>query len=476
MHDRFEKEVQKKMEELNLVPSAPVWEKIEIEIRPEKKRRRVIFWLFFGLLLLGGGFLTYQTMKEEKQTAGSIPVGQSSDSETTTAVPSPKENDVIIREIDKANKTSITETKTQKEITQQINTKAYPVPTAKNPIILKKRDERTVLTKPEKPNQNITTANPLPGKPEGPQSKEEAPKKIDISDLQVQKNVAEEEKPGLSTDSVASSAPKIINDSTATPAQKAPATMRAAADSSVKKKVASKKEWKRNVAFSVGKSDYITGHLFNFSPVSFDASSYQSPLTSGNPQAISRPSDINSGLAFAVGFSLSKKMSDHFEISIGLQYAHYSTTIKVGSSRRNDTVTLSNGANLNASRSYGNGFDNKNTYTNRFHAVELPVTISWQPALNLPLYISAGAAYGQVLNTNALSFSSASNVYYPDRDNYVRQMLPLFSSVQVGLFEKKKIPVRIGPMLQYNAKKLKKTNTGDTPHLYFAGIKSTINF
>src|SRR4051812_15407612 len=50
----FEKQVQHKLEELSLTPSAPVWQKVENEIREKKKRRRLIaFWLF--PLLLGAG-------------------------------------------------------------------------------------------------------------------------------------------------------------------------------------------------------------------------------------------------------------------------------------------------------------------------------------------------------------------------------------------------------------------------------------
>jgi hypothetical protein len=477
MHDRFEQEVQKKMEELNLTPSAPVWEKIEIEIRPEKKRRRVIFWLLFGLMLSSGAFFTYQIMEEEKPTIGSVP-SRSFDSETTV-VPPQKQNDPRTEEGKKTNKTITPEARTLEQSIPSKNTKASLVPTEKQaPVISKKRYVQVVSAKPGTLEQNIATGRPSLNKPAVTQSKEDIPEKVDVTISQEQKNGVEGEKPNLSTDTVASAAPKIINDSTIVPAEKQPAIVPAIADSSGKKKIASKKVWRKTINFSVGKSDYIAGPLLSFSPVNFDAF-YQSPSTSGAsaPPPVNRsPSEINSGLAFAAGFSFSKKMSDHFEVSVGLQYAHYSTTSKVGNIQQNSLVQLSNGAYLNASRIYSNGSNNKNTYTNRFHAVELPVTITWQPALNLPLYISAGMAYGQVLSTNAISFSAASNVYYPDQDSYVHQMLPVFSSVQVGLFEKKNVSIRIGPMLQYNAIKLKKTSSGDTPHMYFAGIKTGIIF
>src|SRR5258708_7311574 len=53
---RFEKEVQQKMEELEFSPSAAVWANVEKAVRVEKKRRVPFFWLFFlpALLLMGG--------------------------------------------------------------------------------------------------------------------------------------------------------------------------------------------------------------------------------------------------------------------------------------------------------------------------------------------------------------------------------------------------------------------------------------
>jgi hypothetical protein len=55
MQNEFEKQVQQKMEELKLVPSEPVWQKVEMQIRKEKDRRRMIFWIPLFAILLGGG-------------------------------------------------------------------------------------------------------------------------------------------------------------------------------------------------------------------------------------------------------------------------------------------------------------------------------------------------------------------------------------------------------------------------------------
>ena len=50
----FEKQVQQKMEELQLRPSAEVWTEVEKEIRKDKRKRRVIFWWLLPLLITGG--------------------------------------------------------------------------------------------------------------------------------------------------------------------------------------------------------------------------------------------------------------------------------------------------------------------------------------------------------------------------------------------------------------------------------------
>ena len=117
MHDSFERKVQEKMEELNLVPSAPVWEKIELEIKPERKRRGVILWMFCGLLLIGGGLLSYELFKpsEIAKTQPNIPPTTSHSKRTNSNPDSPTSS---ASTIGKEN----TSTSTQSGIATQKNT------------------------------------------------------------------------------------------------------------------------------------------------------------------------------------------------------------------------------------------------------------------------------------------------------------------------------------------------------------------
>ena len=62
MYDpKFEKEVQRKMEELEFSPSETVWTNIEREVTRGKRRRRIpFFWLWMApALLLSGAAIGY---------------------------------------------------------------------------------------------------------------------------------------------------------------------------------------------------------------------------------------------------------------------------------------------------------------------------------------------------------------------------------------------------------------------------------
>jgi Outer membrane protein beta-barrel domain len=91
---RFEKEVQQKMEQLEFSPSAAVWENVARAVRVEKKRRVPFFWLFFlpALLLVGGTGIYLMTGQSAK--------GRNKSSGQTVALPSsqPGNNPVVIND------------------------------------------------------------------------------------------------------------------------------------------------------------------------------------------------------------------------------------------------------------------------------------------------------------------------------------------------------------------------------------------
>src|ERR1700722_2803005 len=63
MHDpKFEQEVQRRMHDLEFIPSESVWAGIQQGIAPRERRRAVaiLWWLFPGMLLMAAGIVMYR--------------------------------------------------------------------------------------------------------------------------------------------------------------------------------------------------------------------------------------------------------------------------------------------------------------------------------------------------------------------------------------------------------------------------------
>src|SRR5688572_22383461 len=96
--NEFEKQVQQKMDDLKLDPSAFVWQKIEPQIKKEKSRR----WIFILLpiLLIGilyGGYLLLDNVDTQNSTANTSKNEQQSEAtkninSNINNTPQPKEN------------------------------------------------------------------------------------------------------------------------------------------------------------------------------------------------------------------------------------------------------------------------------------------------------------------------------------------------------------------------------------------------
>jgi hypothetical protein len=76
MHDpKFEQEVQRRMHDLEFVPSESVWAGIQQGIAPRKRRRAaaILWWLFPGMLLSAGGIMMYRHSASTSGVAAVVP-------------------------------------------------------------------------------------------------------------------------------------------------------------------------------------------------------------------------------------------------------------------------------------------------------------------------------------------------------------------------------------------------------------------
>src|SRR6478672_8677275 len=74
MPNNFEKQVKEKMDELNFVPTAPVWEHIEKQIRAKKDRRRFFLWLPLIILITGTGTWLLHNSQNKNEVRHSVAI------------------------------------------------------------------------------------------------------------------------------------------------------------------------------------------------------------------------------------------------------------------------------------------------------------------------------------------------------------------------------------------------------------------
>ena len=470
MHDKFEKEVQQKMEELQLTPSAPVWEKIELEIRPEKKRRRIFFWLFFGVLLAGGGLMTYYFAEKDQLPGKQISTatsGQSTGNLERKQTPATTQQPTESLKQNQQPANTFTEETQPPVANKEVSILIPDLPVKSKAVLpLKEQNSKTQVVnqvrKEEKPGKSQQTATIDKNYPAGVITPGQAA-------------IQEKKSEVVKTENPTSNTEKPVTTDSSVKEQTQKTELPKAVDSLLKKKVAKTNSWRKQLLVSGGKSSYK--NLFLFTGNGGAVMDANSPITSGGGGGTAVPiyyvpAETKGGLSFAVGFSFAKKLNEHFEVAVGLQYSYSSTHTKVGT--RRDSATYSVGNSSSFSRVYTNTATA--SYTNRFHVAELPITLNYKPSVNLPLYVSVGVAYGRLVSTNALTFNNGNNLYFDDKENYIRNMLPASAAVQVELFSRKKTTLRIGPSVQYNLLKLQKQATEGERHLFFAGLKSTINF
>ena len=158
MQNEFEKQVQQKMEELNLVPSDPVWQKVEMQISKKKDRRRLLFWIPVLALLLGGGlwWAVNENSKSAVQRQAFDPNEQkTSAAENKTIRNAPKtngtENDIPATDIkSKQIERPTLNQQIRKSVSKKIKT-IKPISLAsENPVPIKENSNRRVVMNNEK--------------------------------------------------------------------------------------------------------------------------------------------------------------------------------------------------------------------------------------------------------------------------------------------------------------------------------------
>lgn len=437
MQNEFEKQVQQKMEELKLVPSDPVWQKVEMQIRKKKDRRRAILWIPLIVLLAGGLWIGIEQYPNNENRQSKIEHLK-------------KENPVVVT-------TS----------TPGIVEENRPTPMDKTPLHFEKK----IKAKPTGLNlspagnvfEQLNTANKISfveKKNASPSIKEPViVENIIQQDNQLprQVNVDTSLKTIPNYDTIATSN-KVEQNATAAPVKQ---------DSTVVKKPEVKKhalrKWKYNLLAVAGLSGLGRINMYNGQK---SLSAYNAPPAgaNGGGQFNYGPSEVAKGFSYAIGALANKQLGKKTLFSVGLQYNYYSNTIEVGSNVNQSRVIM----DYAVTQFYSNQTNAREPYRNHYHFITIPVVFDWQLLKKYPLNFNTGLSLQYLLQTNALRFDYATQAYFHNIKAFNRAQLmsELGLSYSVPLKQK---PLTFGPQLQYGLTRLEKGNVDH--HLFSYGLK-----
>ncbi|MBC7905065.1 MAG: hypothetical protein H7Y27_16675 [Gemmatimonadaceae bacterium] len=469
---KFEQQIQQKMDELRLKPSAAVWPDVERQIREKRSKRRVIFWIWLPLLLAVISAAGYMYFRTENELVSADPKTNVATTETTH----PKETSDIasssgspVRQATEADLPNLSNATPGSALTG-INKQKASVGkeslsgTEKNTTQQRKNNSR-------KPAPVPASAPPFASVPETPEKLSEPTgtetKDQPSNDPPIEKsNTAGEV---LSTDSLQT--PALPGQKLHPGVDSLNAQDSAAAATTVKLK--KKKAWQWGVEGGIGISNNNNGRIFGESK-SLDAIRQNSPSGNFNmPGAnfsLEGPT-ISEGTAFNIGVYGKRQLNKRFSLTIGAGYAQLTSFRQPFNATGVSTGNTANFVQTNTALFYRPVM---HSYTNRHHFLRASVVLNTK--LNkgklIPLAWNLGITPSWMVSTNALHFDPSTLSYYRDQSLFNKLQTGITTGFSATLMKNKKFPVTVGPNIEYQfTNLLKKSGGNGEQHFIYGSIQ-----
>ena len=217
-----------------------------------------------------------------------------------------------------------------------------------------------------------------------------------------------------------------------------------------------------------------------------------------NVQASTTPvkvaSPIQPDFSATVGVFIQRTLSPRLKVSVGLEYSYMSVNTNVGKSF-DSSIAVNIGTNnlkivnkfyespgyIDTVRGTYASFQNQGTgkvyYSQkqryRFHYIELPVMLNWQINKGRklpPIVFEGGVSIGRLFSADALHYEGVKGVYYEDNSLFNKTQFNFVTGLSVGLLQKSKHPIWIGPDLRYSLNGLVKKEVSTGQYLWSTGI------
>ena len=445
MPNNFEKQVQQKMDELRFAPTAPVWEQIEKQIRAKKDRRRLIIWLPLIVLLTGTGI--WLLRNENIGKVGDVVIQKT-------------ERQTVINHDPVAGK-AVPHTKIATPIEENISSSIREIPTSQKIVDriaadAKKSGEagRIKGHATADSNKDMSGDYTADAVMSGTLVIENGESVIEhlIPERYISQHLMEMPVFTFWKDSVERRTlvpgNNVLDDSSIVSDKKAKAS-----------------HWEAGIAAGAGYSG--VSKSFDVIPAALqaDAGSVTGSYNSSNGY---KSSPVNKHIAFSIGARFKKDISSRTSFALGIDYRFYSTSIKVGQERFQDTIVATNRSINSFYMGYG---ANLQDYSNQFHFIALPVSLEWKVGDRLPVYLEASFAINQMIYTNGLVFDGRTGIYYSDKKAYNKTQLMTGLGLSYELLKRK---LFIGPLAQYGIRKMESRSTSN--HLVYAGLQARYFF
>ncbi len=471
----FEKNIQQEMQGFKVKPSEEVWVKVEERIR-KKKQRRIFFILFFGAIALLG-YWQRDVLFSEKEPA------------MKESVLLPKEKistDDSIKNTIPGNiiQADLADENIEKKKNILTKNEQQPEPVREKIITVRK-----VKPIKEISELGITQKNQISEKPVSANAKSAIEQTVEtqiLKDIAVVKIDAEnkindsKEFPVVTSDSATPKEIEKISDSIVQAESKFQVDSLQKPESiadpmaETKKQPAISKKWKWGVQFAPGISSLVNQTISFSGNKSADLASAP---PGGFPVPPAAASGRNSGFAFQIGGFVQKRISAKTEFSLGLQYSYYSDRIRVGDFRLLNQGSSQPQPLFGATQGY-RAANPGNSFTNRYHFIELPINFLFQINKNAakPLYLDLGIKTGRMISSNTLVYDTAfGGIYYENKDQFKKTQFSLSPGL-LWTFSSKNIQWSVGPVLNVHISRFLDNSFEGEKYLLMPGIRTKILF
>ena len=529
----FEKQVQQKMEELRLRPSDTVWMEVEKNIRQDK-RRRGFFWLWTPLLFIclsTSGFILYHYVYSSNQTnklAQTVPVSSANTNhnpsnnitQSTTVTPEvnntqqtePQSNS---NEEPAAAVTPHNNTSSSVTAPEKINSQKDEAPVNNITVLQHTTQKRINHTKARRGSvENIPAENNVSAYStvniETPRQTTVQPDNAEMVQNDLAATIPATVKEGnenIATDkTIADSLNKkpfvFTFPNTSANNNNTPSPL------PIQRKRSSPWHW--GIETDAGLSRIAQYKLFQLKGL-LGQEQYKAEDVSGsrgqtntttpgssytilgnNAVAVQNAAPIQPDFSFSAGLFAEWSASKRFRISAGLQYVYLSMHTDIGPKVNSPALVNQGTSSAKVVPEYYKGagtYDsfapigfNSSGYRNepvtqlyryRFQFIELPVMMHWQINKGLrlpPIMLNGGLSISQMISANALHYEGTKGIYYKDDDLFNKTQFNFMTGLSVGLLQRTKHPMWIGPDLRYALSPLVKKEVSKGQYLWSAGI------